>query len=49
MAGFIGRAREGGFRAPKYLNTPRNCLYDKSALLFGLYEARTVLAPGRVR
>ena len=47
VAGFIGRAREARIAgAPKYLNTPRTCLYDKSKLLFGLYEARTVLAAG---
>ena len=47
VAGFIGRAREERIAgAPKYLNTPRTCLYDKSRLLFGLYEARTALAAG---
>ena len=47
VTGFIGRAREERIAgAPKYLNTPRTCLYDKSKLLFGLYEARTVLAAG---
>ena len=47
VAGFIGRAREERIAgAPKYLNTPRTCLYDKSKLLFGLFEARTVLAAG---
>ena len=47
VAGFIGRARDERIAgAPKYLNTPRTCLYDKSTLLFGLYEARTALAAG---
>jgi DNA primase len=47
VTGFIGRAREERVAgAPKYLNTPRTCLYDKSTLLFGLFEAHTVLAAG---
>ena len=47
VAGFIGRARDARIAgAPKYLNTPRTCVYDKSRLLFGLYEARTALAAG---
>ncbi len=47
VAGFIGRARDPRIAgAPKYLNTPRTCVYDKSRLLFGLYEARTALAAG---
>ncbi len=31
---------------PKYLNSPRSCLYDKGALLFGLWEAREALKAG---
>jgi DNA primase len=47
VTGFIGRARDARIAgAPKYLNTPRTCLFDKSRLLFGLYEARTALAAG---
>jgi len=47
VTGFIGRARDARIAgAPKYLNTPRTCLYDKSRLLFGLYEARAALAAG---
>ena len=47
VAGFIGRASERAApAAPKYLNSPRNCLYDKSALLFGLWEAREALNAG---
>jgi DNA primase catalytic core len=48
--GFIGRRHPdltnhdaGG---PKYLNTPRSDLFDKSAQLFGLTEAQTALAAG---
>jgi DNA primase catalytic core len=47
VTGFIGRARDARIAgAPKYLNTARTRLYDKSRLLFGLYEARTALAAG---
>jgi DNA primase catalytic core len=45
VAGFIGRASEcAAACTPKYINSPRNRLYDKSALLFGLWEARRVLS-----
>jgi DNA primase len=44
---FIGRAphpsRPG---VPKYLNSPKTSLYDKSEILFGLWEARGALAAG---
>jgi DNA primase len=44
VAGFIGRASERAAPTiPKYLNSPRNRLYDKSALLFGLWEAHESL------
>ena len=47
IAGFIGRASDHApAGAPKYLNSPRTCLYNKSALLFGLWEAREPLAAG---
>ena len=47
VTGFIGRARDTRIAgAPKYLNTPRTCLYDKGRLLFGLCEARAALAAG---
>jgi DNA primase len=44
---FIGRApNRSGAGAPKYLNSPKTSLYDKSAILFGLWEARDALAAG---
>jgi DNA primase catalytic core len=47
VIGFIGRARDqAGPGVPKYLNTRRTCLYDKSAALFGLWEVRDALAGG---
>ena len=47
IAGFIGRASDHApAGVPKYLNSPRTCLYNKSALLFGLWEAREPLAAG---
>ncbi len=44
---FIGRA-PGCPRAgvPKYLNSPTTSLYDKSEILFGLWEARDAIAAG---
>ena len=47
VAGFIGRDLSGAFHAPKYLNTHRHLLFDKSSLLYGLHEARTSIAPDR--
>lgn len=47
VLGFIGRAVPGAPpQVPKYLNSPRNCLYDKSATLFGLWEGRAALRQG---
>ncbi len=47
VIGFIGRARDQADPGvPKYLNTRRTCLYDKSAALFGLWEGRDALAVG---
>lgn len=45
VAGFIGRRHEQG-RGPKYLNSPETPLFQKGALLFGLYEVRDALAAG---
>ena len=47
IAAFIGRAPAGaGPGVPKYLNSPHTALYDKSSVLFGLWEARAELASG---
>lgn len=47
LAGFIGRAPEhAADGVPRYLNSARTCLYDKSTLLFGLWEEREALAAG---
>jgi DNA primase catalytic core len=47
VAAFIGRAPDGaGPGVPKYVNSPHTCLYDKGDVLFGLWEARQVIAAG---
>ena len=47
IVAFIGRAPAGaGPGVPKYLNSPHTALYDKSSVLFGLWEARGALASG---
>ncbi len=47
VAAFIGRAPEdAGPGVPKYINSPRTCLYQKGETLFGLWEARQVIAAG---
>ena len=44
---FIGRAPDRtGTDVPKYLNSPKTSLYEKSEILFGLWEAREALAAG---
>ena len=49
LAGFTGRARPGaGPDTPKYLNSPQTATYQKSHLLFGLYQARPDLARGAI-
>lgn len=44
-AGFIGRDLSGHPSAPKYLNTRRHDLFDKSSLLFGLHEGNRGASP----
>ena len=47
IAGFLGRARPGaGPEVPKYLNSPETSSYHKGSLLFGLQQARDLLARG---
>jgi DNA primase len=47
IAGFLGRARPGaGPQVPKYLNSPETSSYRKGSLLFGLHQARDLLARG---
>ena len=47
IAGFLGRARPGaGPEVPKYLNSPETSSYHKGSLLFGLHQARDLLARG---
>lgn len=47
VAGFVGRDLSGASHAPRYLNTHRHPLFDKSALLYGLHEAQTSDTPVR--
>jgi DNA primase len=47
--GFVGRAApHARSDTPKYLNSPRTPLFDKSALLFGLGEQQAALQAGAV-
>jgi DNA primase len=47
VVAFIGRAaRNAGNGVPKYLNSPATSLYDKSEVLFGLWEASGALEGG---
>ncbi|MGH3275925.1 MAG: toprim domain-containing protein [Streptosporangiaceae bacterium] len=47
VVAFIGRAADGArLGTPKYLNSPRTALYNKSSILFGLAEGRDLLAGG---
>ncbi len=49
VAGFTGRARPNADPAvPKYLNSPQTVVFSKGELLFGLPEARGMLAGGAV-
>jgi DNA primase len=47
IVAFIGRAAEHADpHVPKYLNSPGTSLYNKSEVLFGLWEARGAFASG---
>jgi DNA primase len=46
IVAFIGRARPSASDVPKYLNSPHTSLYDKSSVLFGLWQGRGALANG---
>jgi DNA primase len=47
LVGFTGRCSPGaGEAVPKYLNSPRSILYDKSSVLFGLGEQGSALRDG---
>ena len=41
--GFGARILKANDKAPKYINTPQNEIYDKSKSLYGIYFARTAL------
>jgi DNA primase len=43
VIGFGARILKTTDKAPKYINTPQNEIYDKSKTLYGLYYARTVI------
>lgn len=45
LAGFTGRDVSGNPDAPKYLNTHRNAIFDKGALLYGLHEGNETAQP----
>ncbi|MFB6305383.1 MAG: DNA primase [Flavobacteriales bacterium] len=38
--GFGARTLRSDTKAPKYINTPENSIYDKSSLLYGMYLAK---------
>jgi DNA primase len=49
VAGFTARARPGAPPdVPKYINSPETAAYSKGSLLFGLHQARPLLAAGAV-
>jgi DNA primase len=43
IIGFGARILKKNDKAPKYINTPQNDLYDKSKILYGLYFARQTI------
>ncbi|MFB6257738.1 MAG: DNA primase [Flavobacteriales bacterium] len=42
--GFGGRLLRKDQKAPKYLNSPESPIYDKSSVLYGLYQAKKEIA-----
>tara|TARA_B100000900_G_scaffold311384_1_gene270186 strand:+ start:132 stop:2060 length:1929 start_codon:yes stop_codon:yes gene_type:complete len=43
VLGFGGRELQGGGKGPKYINTPQTDVYDKSQVLYGLYQAKKAI------
>lgn len=43
ILGFGARILKSNDRAPKYINTPENELYNKSRVLYGLYQSRQAI------
>ena len=43
VLGFGGRDLKGDGKGPKYINTPQTAVYDKSNVLYGLYQAKRVV------
>lgn len=43
IVGFSGRSIDSNSKAPKYLNSPETAVYNKSKLLFGLYQAKDAI------
>jgi DNA primase len=45
VIGFGGRLLEDGQEGPKYLNSPETLLFQKSRVLYGLFQARRAIVP----
>lgn len=43
VLGFGGRIMKSNAKAPKYINTPETEVYDKSRILYGLYQAKDAI------
>ncbi|MBT3647395.1 MAG: DNA primase [Flavobacteriales bacterium] len=48
VIGFGGRTLKADKNIPKYINSPENAIYNKSASLYGLYYAKQAIAKGDV-
>ncbi|RYE24893.1 MAG: DNA primase [Sphingobacteriales bacterium] len=44
VLGFGARILKSNDRAPKYINTPENELYNKSRVLYGMYQSRQAIS-----